>query len=151
MGKSECLRVAAINVNGCQEENKRREIVDEFSKSGIDVLGVSETHLRGQGVWNSGSGNGSELWSGLKGGCVWAGRNMNEKGRGKEGCAIMMSERVWNGVTESGNFGPRGVWVKAKIGIVKYAWICVYAPVNGNTKGDKKEMNEFWMKLNACL
>ena len=123
--KSECLRVAAINVNGCQEENKRREIVDEFSKSGIDVLGVSETHLRGQGVWNSGSGNGSELWSGLKGGCVWAGRNMNEKGRGKEGCAIMMSERVWNGVTESGNFGPRGVWVKGKIGIVKYAWICV--------------------------
>ena len=74
-----------------------------------------------------------------------------ERGRGKEGCAMLVSERVWKGVTESGNIGSRGVWIKGKVGLLKYAWVCVYAPVNGSTKKDIDDMKIFWMEVNACL
>ena len=91
------------------------------------------------------------MWRNLKGGCVWAGRDEMERGRGKEGCAVLVSERVWKGVTESGNIGSRGVWIKGKVGLLKYAWVCVYAPVNGSTKKDIDDMKIFWMEVNACL
>ena len=147
----EVVRVAAININGCQDEVKRNEMINEFAKGKLDVLGVSETHIRGQGSWYSEKEEECELWRNLTGGCVWSGRGEEEKGRGREGCAIVMSERVWKGVTESGDIGARGVWVKGKMGVVKYAWICVYAPVNGNTKKDLEDMRKFWMSLNECL
>ena len=149
--KDQCMRVAAININGCQDEIKRKELVNEFDKAELDVLGVSETHIKGQGVWGSDSGEDNEMWRNLKGGCVWAGRDEMERGRGKEGCAVLVSERVWKGVTESGNIGSRGVWIKGKVGLLKYAWVCVYAPVNGSTKKDIDDMNIFWMEVNACL
>ncbi|WP_435316565.1 hypothetical protein, partial [Klebsiella pneumoniae] len=90
-------------------------------------------------------------WKGLEGGCVWSGIGEGERGRAREGCAILMSERMWKGVTESGNIGARGVWVKAKVGLIKYAWVCVYAPVNGSSRKDMDGMEKFWMSLNECL
>ncbi len=45
----------------------------------------------------------------------------------------------------------RIVWVKCKIGIVKYAWVCVYAPVNMKTVKGKNEEMKFWNDLNKCI
>ena len=41
--------------------------------------------------------------------------------------------------------------MKAKVGLIKYAWVCVYAPVNGSSKKDMDGMEKFWMSLNECL
>ncbi len=32
--------------------------------------------------------------------------------------------------------GSRIVWVKGKVGLVKSAWVCIYAPVNVTSKKD---------------
>ncbi|MEL7177812.1 MAG: reverse transcriptase domain-containing protein [Pseudomonadota bacterium] len=112
---------------------------------------MSETHLRGQGEWSSSDGSECKLWKGVEGGVVWSGVSEGYKGKAKEGCAILVSKRVIEGVSEWGMIGSRIVWVKGKIGLVKYAWVCVYAPVNKSTKGGKKEMDVFWEEVSECV
>ena len=41
--------------------------------------------------------------------------------------------------------------MKCKLGIVKYAWVCVYAPVNKTTRGGTAEMKEFWNELTTVV
>ncbi len=73
------------------------------------------------------------------------------KGKSKEGCAIVMLERVWKGVTDYGWKGSRIVWVKGKVGLIKYAWVCIYAPVNVQSKRGLREREVFWEDVNTCL
>ena len=82
---------------------------------------------------------------------MWAGIDEGCKGRGKEGCALLVSARVWKGVNDHGWKGSRIVWLTGKVGIVKYAWICVYAPVNVKTKKGRCEMRKFWDELSECV
>ncbi len=44
------MKVVSLNVNGMNDRGKRREIVEMFERGRIDVLGVSETHLKGCGM-----------------------------------------------------------------------------------------------------
>jgi len=71
------------------------------------VLGLSETHLLGQGIAGGDSGGECSVWEGIKGGTIWTGLDENYSGRQKEGCAIIMSERIWKCVTEYGWKGAR--------------------------------------------
>jgi len=145
------VRIVCFNPNGLMDANKRKMIVDSSMKGRVDVLGLSEMHLFGQGVVGSESGSGCGMWEGMKGGVVWAGLDEGYGGRGKEGCAILMSERVWKSVTGYGWKGARIVWVKCKIGLTKYAFVSVYAPVNVKTTKGKNERDKFWNELNECL
>ncbi len=90
------------------------------------------------------------MWEGVNGGAVWTGLDESYKGREKEGCTILMSDRVWKCVTEYGWKGTRIVWVKCKIGMDKYAWVSVYTPVNMRTVKGKDEMRKFWNDLNQA-
>ena len=76
-----------MNVNGMQDERKRREIVEKFKERKIDVLAVGETHMRGSGFWMSENEEMNGLWKGLEGGVCWSGLPDGYKGRRKEGCA----------------------------------------------------------------
>ncbi|KAK4327054.1 hypothetical protein Pmani_002500 [Petrolisthes manimaculis] len=87
----------------------------------------------------------------MEGGVAWTGMDEKSKGRGKEGCALLVSGRVWKGIDGHGRKGTRIVWMTGKIGIVKYAWVCAYAPVNAQTKVGKEKMREFWNDLIDCL
>ncbi|KAK3895739.1 hypothetical protein Pcinc_000662 [Petrolisthes cinctipes] len=60
-GKGECMRVVAVNVNGMVEKTKRREIVECFKNGGVDVMGVTKTHLKGWGVEECESGGESVM------------------------------------------------------------------------------------------
>ncbi len=91
------------------------------------------------------------MWEGLKGGVVWAGLDEGYSGRAKEESAIIMSERIRKSVTEYGWKGSRMVWVKCKIGLTKYAFVSMYAPVNIKTTIGKNEREKFWNKLNELL
>ncbi len=77
--------------------------------------------------------------------------NEVSRGRGKEGCALLMSERMWKGLEDCGWKGTRIVWAKTKVGIVKYAWICIYALVNVKSGKGREEMREFGDEINDCL
>ena len=129
----------SMNVNGIGDEEKRRGMIENFVNGRVDVLGVSETHIRGTGMSDGKEG----MWEGVPGGVVWTGMDEKYRGRSKEGCAIVMSERVWNGVTDYGWKGSRIVWVKGKVGLVKYAWVCVYAPVNVKSIKGLREREAF--------
>ncbi len=88
------------------------------------------------------------LWEGLKGGIVWTGV---EKGRGKEEFVIMVFPRVWEGIDGHGWIGLRIVWMMEKIGMVKYAWVCVYTPVNEKGMKGKMKLEKFWEDLGQLL
>ena len=56
------LKIGSLNVNGINNEQKRKEVVVQFSESDLDVLGLQETHLVGEGTEE-----GNKLWEGLRG------------------------------------------------------------------------------------
>ena len=147
----ELIRAVCFNANGLKDEYKRRMVIESCMKGRVDVLGLSETHLSGVGAGKCGVGSECGRWEGMVGGAVWMGLDDGYRGRGKEGCAILMSERVWKCVTDYGWKGSRIVWVKCKLGIIRYAWVCVYAPVNMKTTNGRKEMEKFWNELNECV
>ncbi len=52
---------------------KRKEVVDIFERGRIDVLGMSEIHLKGCGMKDGRDEDERGLWEGLEGGIVWTG------------------------------------------------------------------------------
>ena len=61
-------------------------------------MGIQETHTKGCGVMDCAMGSESEVWEGMEGGVMWCGVDEKSKERGKEGCALQMSLRIWQGI-----------------------------------------------------
>ncbi len=40
---------------------------------------------------------------------------------------------------------------KTRVGITKYAWLCIYAPVNVKSERGRENMKEFWDEVNECI
>ena len=137
-GRGEKICIGSINVNGLNEERKRREVVEEFNESGLDVLGVQETHLLGKG-----EGGQRGVWKGMKGWTCWSGMSEEYKGRKKMGVAVLLSERMNECVIEYENVSARMCWVLCKIGIRKIGFVSAYAPVNETSARGRKEMEDF--------
>ncbi len=112
------------------------------------MLGMSETHLKGCGVVDGRDEDERGLWGGLEGGVIWAGI---EKGRGREGCTLMVFQRVWAGMDDYGWFGSRIAWMMGKVGMVKCVWVCVYAPVNERGMKGMMKLEKFWEDLGQLL
>ncbi len=45
---------------------------------------------------------------------VWCGMNERSRGRGKEGRALLLSQRVWEGIEAHGWRGSRIMWAVGK-------------------------------------
>ncbi len=104
--------------------------------------------MKGCGVAGGRGEDKGGLWEGLERGVIWVGI---ERGRGKVGCALMVSTRVWARMDEYGWFGSRIVWMTVKTGMVKCAWVCVYAPVNEKGMIGKMKLEKFWKDLGELL
>ena len=63
----------------------------------------------------------------------------------------LFSTRVWEGIEARGWKGARIAWAVGKIGIVKSAWLCVYAPVSVSNGRGREEMRKFCNDVNDCL
>lgn len=72
------LRAAYVNMNGVNEECKRKEVHEILIRGNVDVFGAGEMHLKGCGIWDSWIKDGKELWDCMEGGLLWA---VIEKGR----------------------------------------------------------------------
>ena len=68
------MRVGCINVNGMTEEGKRRELVECFKRGRLDVLGVGETHMKGNGTTDCGMESECKTWEGMEEGGGSVGR-----------------------------------------------------------------------------
>ncbi len=115
------------------------------------MIGLQEMHMKGCGIVECLGGNERGIWEGMEEGVVWCGIDEKSRGRGKEGCPLLLSPRVWECIKAHGWRGSRIVWAVGKIGIVKYAWMCVHAPVNVSNGRGRKEMRKFWGDVNECL
>ena len=96
------------NANGLNER-KRREMIEVFKKKQMDVMGVQETHMKGSGILECKAGGKCGVWEGMEGGVIWSGMKEGGGGRGKEGCALLMSERMWKGLEDWGRSGRLGM------------------------------------------
>ena len=139
------MKVGTYNVNGMNEVGKRREVIECFNESDLDVLGLQETHLIGEG-----SDGKDDKWEGLKGWACWSGMKEHEKGRKRMGVALLLSERMSENVIEYGCVNARLCWVLCKLGISKFVFVSAYAPVNVTSGKGKEEMRKFWSDLNEC-
>ena len=137
--KKYCIKVGSYNVNGVNDVCKRRELVEWFNGSGMEVLGVQETHVIGRGV----DGTESE-WEGLNGWACWSGMNEGERGRKRMGVALLLSKRMGECVIDYANVNARICWVVCKVGVSKIVFVSAFAPVNEESAKGKKDMEDFW-------
>src|SRR5678815_4689726 len=117
MGRREVIRVGCMNVRGVNEDLKREEVGLMFEEKRLDVLGLTETKLKGKREMEFGKYKG--MISGV-----------NERVRAREGVGIVMKKEVWDKVRVCSQVSARIMWVKVKFGGEMWVFICAYAPVN---------------------
>ena len=109
------LVVGSLNVRGCSSiESKRSEIGCMFGRRGMDVLTLCETKMKGKGEVAFGEVTGRV--SGV------------ERGRAREGVALLLSEWMGNKVVEWKEVSSRLMWVRVRMGRECWAFVSAYGP-----------------------
>ena len=129
------LVLGCINVRGCSTiESKRCEIGSMFVKRKMDVLALCETKMKGKGEAEFGEVTGRI--SGV------------ERGRAREGVALLLSERMVKKVVAWKEVSSRLMWVRVRIGRECWAFVSAYGPGSEKTK---EEREGFWNELTECV
>ena len=124
-----------MNVRGCSTlESKRCEIGCMFKDRRMDVLALCETKMKGKGERVFG-----EIVGRVSG---------VERGRAKEGVALLLSEWMVSRVVEWKEISSRLMWVRIRLGRECWAFISAYGP--GVERSDE-EREEFWDVLAGCI
>ena len=132
---SQTLVLGCLNVRGCSTiESKRCEIGRVFVERKMDVLGLCETKMKGKGEAEFGEVKGRI--SGV------------ERGRAREGVALLLSERMRRRVVAWKEVSSRMMWVKIRIGRECWAFVSVYGPGSERTE---EEREGFWSELSDCV
>jgi len=132
---SEVCRIGCLNVRGINDDLKKLEIGEICNDKKLDLLGLTETKLKGKGEIEFGDFKG--VFSGV-----------SERVRAREGVAIVLSQRWWECMRECVRISSRIIWVKLRFNREEWVFVCAYAPVNG---AREEERNVFWENLNDCL
>ena len=125
------LVLGCLNVRGCSTiENKRCEIGCMFEERKMDVLALCETKVKGRGEIAFGEVIGRV--SGV------------ERGRAREGVALLLNEWMKSRVVEWKEVSSRLMWVRVRIGNECWAIVSAYGP--GCERGEE-EQDVFWGEL----
>ena len=73
---------------------------------------------------------------------------VNERCRGREGVALVLSKRLWGRVIKYECVNARIVWVKVKVAGEVVIFVCVYGAGMERTDDERES---FWRGLNDCL
>ena len=107
--------MGSLNVRGCSSiESKRCEIGCMFGRRRMDVLALCETKMKGKGEVAFGEVTGRV--SGV------------ERGRAREGVALLLSEWMGNKVVEWKEVSSRLMWVRVRMVRECWAFISAYGP-----------------------
>ena len=82
---------------------------------------------------------------------MWCGVDDKSMGREREGCALLMSPRVWECIEAHKWKGSKIVWAVGKAAIVRYSWICVYEPIDPKSRKGREDIKKFWNYVNEFL
>ena len=127
--------MGCLNVRGCSTiESKRREIGSVFVERKMDVLALCETKMKGKGEEEFGEVKGRI--SGV------------ERGRAREGVALLLSERMLEKVVAWREVSSRMMWVRVRIGRECWAFVSAYGPGSEKTE---EEREGFWNELTECV
>ena len=132
MGK---LITGSLNVRGCNMDEKKCMIVDMFKERKLDILALSESKVKGEGV---------REWEGER--VIVSG--VNERCRAREGVAVMIKGSLWGSVKEYKCINSRMLWVRIKVAGERIVLVCVYGP---GMERSENEREAFWEGLNECL
>ena len=133
--KEKTLILGALNVRGCgTSEVKRSEIGSMFVRRKMDVCALSETKMKGKGEVMFGNVVGRV--SGV------------ERGRGREGVALLVSEELNHCVKEWKEISARLMWVRMKMGCETWIFVSAYGP--GSERTDE-ERESFYVELTDCV
>ena len=110
------------------------ELVEEMKKYRLEVLGVSEMKMRGNGVKMIGDTM-----------CVYSGV---QGGRAKAGVAILLSESFGRYLKEWRCVDERIVWIRLKVEGIWASLVQVYAPTEDNCVSNK---DEFFSRLQETV
>ena len=105
-----------------------------FGRRGMDVLALCETKMKGKGEVAFGDVTGRV--SGV------------ERGRAREGVALLLSEWMENKVVEWKEVSSRLMWVRVRMGRECWAFVSVYGP---GCERSEEERDEFWNDLTRCV
>ena len=129
------LVVGSLNVRGCSSiESKKSDIGCMFGRRGMDVLALCETKMKGKGEVAFGEVTGRV--SGV------------ERGRAREGVALLLSEWMGNKVVEWKEVSSRLMWVRVRMGRECWAFVSAYGP---GCERSEEERDEFWNDLTRCV
>lgn len=124
-----------MNVRGCStSENKRCEIGKMFSRRKIDVLALCETKMIGKGERQFG-----EVFGRVSG---------VERGRAREGVAMLLSKWMQDMVVEWKEVSARLLWVRVRLGRECWAFVSAYGP---GCEKEEEEREDFWNDLTECV
>ena len=122
-------------MRGCSTiESKRCEIGSMFVKRKMDILALNETKMKGKGESEFGKVKGRI--SGV------------ERGRAREGVALLLSERMMNSVVEWREVSPRLMWVRMRFGRECWSFVSAYGP---GCERSEEEREQFWNELTECV
>ena len=127
-------KIGVWNVRGVNEGWKRSSVIQVMRERKYDVLALSETKLKGNGLIE---------WDGMKG--VKAG--VGERGRAREGVAVLMKEIMWQDMVEYKAVNSRIIWVKVRVSGSLWVFVAGYAP-SGSCSEEKRD---FWWKVDEVL
>ena len=71
-----------------------------------------------------------------------------ERGRAREGVAMLLSERLRREVVEWKEVSSRLMWVRIRIGRECWVFVSVYGP---GSERSEEEREEFWSELSECV
>ena len=129
--------MGCLNVRGCSTiESKRCDIRCMFGRRGMDVLALCETKMKGKGDVAFGEVTGRV--SGV------------ERGRAREGVALLLSEWMVNKVVEWKEVSSRLMWVRVRMGRECWAFVSAYGP-GCESERSEEERDEFWNELTRCV
>ena len=129
------LAVGSLNVRGCSTiESKRCEIGCMFGRWGTDVLALCETKMKGKGEVAFGEVTGRV--SGV------------ERGRAREGVALLLSEWMVTKVVEWKEVSSRLMWLRVRMGRECWTFVGVYGL---GCETSEEERYEFWNDLTRCV
>ena len=132
---SRTLVVGSLNVCGCSTiESKRCEIGCMFGRRGMDALALCKMKMKGKGEVAF-----DEVTSRVSG---------VERGRAREGVALLLSEWMVNKVMEWKEMSSRLMWVRVRIGRECWAFVSAYGP---GCERSEEERDEFWNELTRCV
>ena len=115
-----CWNVRTMN-------GRKQELVEEMRRCRLEVLGVSEAKVRGNGVRMFGDTT-----------CVYSGV---QGGRAKAGVAILLSERFGRYLKDRRCVDERILWIRLKVEGVWVSLLQVYAPTDDSSVASKDEFS----------